>query len=368
MFSFSKSLLALIFYFTGQYCLGQTQYYGTYSHAPQGSSRAMALGGAYTGLSDDATGIIYNPAGLAQGTWTFDAGSTANTTLNREADVNNDGSADGVIFHFDFSALALRWGSLAFGYGQSSPYSTQIYSDSSLFNRAGIELKNTDYTLSYKMTDSLSIGLTQHNTVLSESYIANSSTNQNAEAKSQYSTYGISYRVEKKMGFGFSFTPSVKIDVSNSYNSITSGNSTYTISWFKGVALPTRYTFGGFFKSSEDLLYIADLDFIKPLENSVLVENPFTQTSSSNQEVKPQTIQIPHGGIEYTVFSKPKRTFIWRVGSYREPARVVGGKDRFHFTMGVELRLGALVVSASMDETSGFSNSSQSVNFILGGT
>ncbi|MGE3759185.1 MAG: hypothetical protein AB7H97_15585, partial [Pseudobdellovibrionaceae bacterium] len=44
-------------------------YYGTYSHAPQGSTRAMALGGAYTGLSDDASGIIYNPAGLAFGKW-----------------------------------------------------------------------------------------------------------------------------------------------------------------------------------------------------------------------------------------------------------------------------------------------------------
>ena len=115
-------------------------------------------------------------------------------------------------------------------------------------------------------------------------------------------------------------------------------------------------------------MYIADLDFIRPVENSVLVESPFDGSTVMNQQVKPAMVQIPHGGIEYTVFSQPKKSFIWRLGSYKEPARVVGGSDRFHFTMGVEVRLGALVVSASMDETNGFSNASQSLSFVLGGT
>lgn len=348
--------------------MAQTQYYGTYSHAPQGSSRAMALGGAYAGLSDDASGLVYNPAGLGHGQWTFDVGSTSNTTLNREADINGDNTLDGVIFHFDFNALALRWGRLAFAFGQSSPYSTEIYSKNSLNNRAGIQILNTDYSLALLVTENLSLGVTQHSSVLKEDYLMYNSPIIENEQTARYLTYGLSYRPEKRIGFGFSYTPKVLIDVPESMNETSQYGYPVTLYWFKGVALPEHYTFGGFFKGTGDVMYIADLDFIRPVENSVLVESPFDGGSVSNQEVKRQLIQIPHGGIEYTLFSQPKKTFIWRVGSYKEPARVVGAKDRFHFTMGVELRLGPLVVSASMDETTGFSNSSQSVSFVWGGS
>jgi hypothetical protein len=348
--------------------LAPTQYYGAYSHAPQGSARAMALGGAYAGLSDDASGLVYNPAGLAHGNWNFDIGSTANTTLNREADINRDDTADGVIFHFDFLALALRLGRFTVAVGQSSPYATEIYSKSSLNQRAGIQILNTDLSLAIAVTEKLSIGLTHHDSKLKESYLTYNEQLFEDGRTGAYSTYGISYRSEKNMGFGFSYTPKTYIDVPSSVNDVTVGGFPTTLSWFKGIALPARYTFGGFFKGSSDLMYIADLDFIHPLENSVLVESPFDGGSTSNQEVKPQLVQIPHGGIEYVVYSQAKKAFIWRVGSYKEPARVVGGKDRFHFTMGVELRLGPLVVSASMDETTGFSNSSQSISIVLGGS
>ena len=348
--------------------MSQTQYYGTYSHAPQGSTRAMGLGGAYAGLSDDASGLVYNPAGLTHGEWNFDIGSTSNTTLNREADINNDNTDDGVIFRFDFLALALRWERLALALGQSSPYSTEIYSKNSLFQRAGINILNTDYTVAFLVTKNLSLGVTQHNVKLTEDYLTYGEQLYQHQEVGQYRTYGISYRPEKKIGFGLSYTPKTTIEVPASANNVSYNGNPYTITWFKGVTLPERYTFGGFFKASDDLMYIADLDFIHPAENLVLVESPFDGSNFANQEVKPQLVQIPHGGVEYKVFSQAKKSFIWRLGSYKEPARVVGGKDRFHFTMGVELHLGPLVVSVSMDETSGFSNTSQSVSFVFGGS
>jgi hypothetical protein len=365
---FNQLILLCLIQAVSLWANSQTQYYGTYSHAPQGSTRAMALGGAYAGLSDDASGLVYNPAGLGHGQWTFDVGSTSNTTLNREADINGDDTSDGVIFHFDFNAVALRWWRLALAFGQSSPYSTEIYSKSSLNYRAGIRILNTDYSVAILLTENLSLGVTHHAAKLKEDYLYYNTPLIENEQSTQYLTYGLSYRPEKHIGFGFSYTPKTLIDVPNSANEVSLNGFPTTLYWFKGVALPERYTFGGFFKGAGDIMYIADLDFIRPVENSVLVESPFDGNSSANQEVKPTLVQIPHGGIEYIVFSQPKKTFIWRVGSYKEPARVVGGKDRFHFTMGVELRLGPLVVSASMDETTGFSNSSQSISFVLGGS
>jgi len=346
----------------------QTTYYGTYSYAPQGSARAMALGGAYAGLSDDATGLVYNPAGLSHGTWKFDLGNTSNTTMDREADINNDNTLDGVIFHFDFLALAIRLGSFTLAAGQSSPYSTEIYAKSSLFQRAGISILNSDYSLSYLLTTNFSIGVTHHYSTLKENYLTYNDNYFTSKHQGEYSSYGISYRANKDMGFGISYTPKTIIDVPASEDQVLLNGFPSTLNWFKGIALPERYTFGGFFKGSSDLMYIADLDFIHAVENSVLVESPFDNQGNSNFEVKSKLVQIPHGGIEYTVFSQAKKSFIWRIGSYKEPARVVGGKDRFHFTMGVELRLGPLVVSSSMDETTGFSNSSQSISLVFGGT
>lgn len=346
----------------------ETTYYGTYSHAPQGSSRAMGLGGAYTGLSDDASGIVFNPAGLSHGSWTFDFGSTSNTTMNREADINRDNTLDGAIFNYNFLALALKLSRFTFAIGQSSPYSSEIYSRNSLNQRAGITLLNTDYTIALLITPRFSIGMTQHNSILTEDYLTYGENYFKSTYKGQYSTFGISYRSDKDMGFGISYTPKFIIDVPSTDNEVSLNGNPTTLDWFRGIALPERYTFGGFFRGSADLMYIADLDFIRAVDNSVLVESPFDNYGSSNYEVKSKLVQIPHGGIEYTVFSQAKRAFIWRVGSYKEPARITGGKDRFHFTMGVELRLGPLVVSASMDETSGFSNSSQSISLVLGGT
>lgn len=344
-----------------------TKYYGTYSHAPQGSTRAMALGGAFTGLSDDASGLIYNPAGLNHGAWRFDFGSTFNNTINREADVNRDNTLDGVNFQFNFLAVAGKLGPLTIAIGKSSPFAAELYSRNSLFQRAGISISNTDYTLALLLTTKLSIGITQHNSELNENYLTYNNTSYKSVHFGKYITYGISYRAEKDMGYGLTYTPKMIIDVPDSLNQVSfNGNST-DLNWFRGIALPERYTFGGFFRGSSDLMYIADLDFIRPVENSVLVENPFDNQGVYNYEVKSKLVQIPHGGIEYTVYSHAKKAFIWRVGSYKEPARISGGKDRFHYTMGVELRIGALVMSASMDESTGFSNSSQSVNIVLGG-
>lgn len=288
--------------------------------------------------------------------------------MNREADVNRDNALDGVSFQFNFLAIAGRLGPLTLAIGKSSPYSTEIYSRSSLFQRAGISIQNTDYTIAFALTPNFSIGATQHNSELNENYLTYNETYYQSIHKGQYMTYGISYRADRDMGYGFSYTPKMIIDVPDSENQVSNGSFTTNLNWFRGIALPERYTFGGFFRGSSDLMYIADLDFIRAVDNSVLVESPFDNHNSTNYQVKAKLVQIPHGGIEYTVFSQAKKTFIWRLGSYKEPGRIAGGSDRFHYTMGVELRIGALVVSASMDEATGFSNSSQSINIVLGGS
>lgn len=364
-------LFCAYFFFVTQTSEAQTtsnkKYYGTYTHTPQGSTRAMGIGGAYTGLSDDATGIVYNPAGMAFGNWTFDVGSTLNLNINKEIDVNNDNKADSVPLKFQFMSAAAHLGPIAFAAGQSSPFAAEIYGTNYDKSKAILKITNTDLLLASQLSNNLALGVSYHQSVLYADYknYTYSATN---EVKGTYYTAGLAYRPERDLGFGISYTPEHKFEVDPSVNQqigYTSSNQDY--GWFRGVITPERFTLGGFYRASDQLTYAADLDVIKPVENAVFVVNPFSGWSYDyNEDIKNQLVQIPHGGIEYIVLHEKTRTFIWRVGGYREPPRSAAGLDRMHITMGVELRLGPLVISASMDECSGFTNSSQTTKFVLG--
>ncbi len=359
-------VLLFLFFHVPVFCLAKN-YYGTYSHAPQGSTRALGLGGAYTGLSDDASGVIYNPAGLGFGNFIFDLGQTDNYTFNKEADIDNNGELDGVPFQYQFSSVALKWNFLSVGYAQSTPFLAQMSSAYGAQQNATIKVSSQDLILAIRIGDKVSLGVLSRSQTLKEEYNNFSSQNLVTTAKANNFIYGFSFRPEKKLGFGITYTPNFKIEADTSLNqnfNITGSLDEY--GWFNGVVFPEKITLGGFYAGSENIVYIADLDFIKAPADTIYLKNPFTTPMYTNTDIKPYQFQIPHGGVEFTVFKDSKKEFIWRVGGYREPARVVGASDRLHFTMGVEVKMGPLIASASMDETNGFSNSSQSISFTLG--
>jgi hypothetical protein len=327
----------------------------------------MGIGGAYTGLSDDAAGIIYNPAGLPFGDWTFDLGSTLNLNINKEVDVNNDKKEDSVPLKFQFFSAAAHLGPFVFAAGRSSPFSADIYGTSWNDSRAALRITNNDFLFATKVGSNIALGLTMHQSVLFSDY-QTVNYNWSNEVKGTNYTAGIAYRPERNLGFGLSYTPMQKFEVDPAINQNIGYDSLgQYYGWFKGVVTPERYTLGGFFKASDRLIYAADMDIIKPVENSIFVVNPFSNWSNgTSQTIKTQLVQIPHGGIEYKIVNEKRRGFTWRLGGYREPARSASATDRMHFTMGVELRLGPITVSASMDESSGFTNSSQSTSLVFG--
>jgi hypothetical protein len=327
----------------------------------------MGIGGAYTGLSDDATGIIYNPAGMAFGDWTFDLGSTLNLNINKEIDTDNDNKKDGVPLKFQFASAAARFGPFAIAAGLSSPFAADIYSTAWNSSRAALRITNTDFLFATRLGSSWAVGVTIHQGVLYSDYVT---YNQDwkVESKGNNYTSGISYRPERNLGFGLSYTPMQKFEVDPANNlQIGYNSSSQEYGWFKSVVTPERYTLGGFYKASDRLIYAADLDVIKPVKDSIFVVNPFSNWSNGyNDDIKTQLVQIPHGGLEYKIVNERRRGFTWRVGGYREPPRSATGEDRMHFTMGVALRLGPVSISASMDECAGFTNSSQSASLVLG--
>jgi hypothetical protein len=345
----------------------EKKYYGTYGHTPQGSTRAMGMGGAYTGVSDDASGIIYNPAGLAHATWIADFGSTTNLTVNKEADVNGDSEPDGVAYQFQFNSAAVRLGPMAFAIGQSSPFSTEIQQPGSSRNYASMQIRSTDVLFATRLGSTVALGVTYKQTTLSQSYQSFAVPIIENEVHGVSYTAGISIRPRKNLGLGMDYSPRQEFEVDPNTNLKIQNNSFYTsYGWFQGAKIPEKLSFGGFFRASERLMYAADLDFLRPDSDMIYVESPFNNDLVARQDIKSSTVQIPHGGIEYIVLNEKKRSVTWRVGGYREPARIVSAADRLHFTMGVEIRLGPLILSASMDESSGFTNSTQRFGLSLG--
>ena len=74
-------IILLLLYNTSVYAADA---YGAYGFFPQSSSRVLSMGGAFTALSDDASAIIYNPAGLVQARWSIDISGDQNKIVNKD--------------------------------------------------------------------------------------------------------------------------------------------------------------------------------------------------------------------------------------------------------------------------------------------
>lgn len=351
--------LVLVFaYLTSSSCWADpnTNDYGIYGNFPLASTGALGMGGAFTGLSNDVTGMIYNPAGTAFGNWTFDIGSTQNLIINKEVDLTNDDIKDGIPYRFEFSAGAISLGNTILGLGRSTPYHTEIQSSGN--DHAYIDLTGTDVLVAYRLSQKFALGLTWHSEKLKE-FIHCSYGEWSATAEGSFITYGLSFRPTENIGFGLTYNPPRHYEVDSSLN-----NNIGSMPWFRGAAIPGRTTLGLFFNASGNLTYLIDLDIVEHLENASYVGNPFSYATTP--EIKNEEARIFRGGIEYAITKSQTRSVYWRFGGYREPARVVGAIDRLHITTGLEIRLGLFVVSASMDQASDFSNTAQGISLSLG--
>ncbi|MGE3760416.1 MAG: hypothetical protein AB7H97_21810, partial [Pseudobdellovibrionaceae bacterium] len=292
-----------------------------------------------------------------------------NLTINKETDIDDDQKKDGIPYQFQFRGLAAKWNSLAIAFGQSSPYSANIHGPNYNNTEAQLEIKSLNYSLAYQVTKNFSVGATYKDLSKYQNYSSFFGTDVYEEDTVKRTSYsvGVSYRPDNKIGFGLSYSPKVVFE-SDTLKNVNIGYLDWQVNdgWFRGAIIPEKVSFGGFFKSSDRFMYIADLDYVRPPDDMVYVESPFDGNLLSNEKIKTFPVVVVHGGIEYTVLKEKKRNVIWRAGGYREPARVVGGTDRLHLTMGVEVSLGPIVIAAAMDESNDFTNSTQSIGFSLG--
>jgi hypothetical protein len=161
---------------------------------------------------------------------------------------------------------------------------------------------------------------------------------------------------------GYYYSPKVVLDVNSDINyQIGAIGWQKDYEWFKSVMIPEKKSVGFFFRPSESIVISLDVDSFPARSDLIVVESPFESGSLTNKDIINKTVNIPHGGIEFTLHKEKLREVYFRLGGYQEPMRVVGGEDRMHATMGLEVRLGPVNINVSMDEAKNFTNSSQSI-------
>lgn len=375
-----KSLLILALSWCSFFMLNsataQSNNYGAYNIYPQGSSRAVGLGGALTAVGDDASAILFNPAGLAFSHSTISLDGSNNPVENTElgtAFTNNS--------TFQFAAAAFRFGDWALGLGMSTPYLFKGETfDSTGINKFEFEVAVTsgDLILARKLNKEFSAGFGLHyeiaKEIFSESNFSGTVSQHDEEATAFYPSFGVNYRTDR-YGFGATYSLKRTIDFDEGANDEINGRT-----FFRDIEVPAKLRLGVFYKPSKKLLLSVDLDKIDAPRNSILVgtgisNDPF-DVSGQETPLLEEDVSILHGGIEYRFVESRSTDVIFRVGMYKEPARVavtqfgfsdtVSFDSRMHLTFGIEARIGPIVIGVAFDNADDFQNSSQALSISFG--
>ena len=341
---------------------GAGEPYGAYSLFPQGSSRVMGMGGAFTALSDDATGILYNPAGMPLSRYSISAGGTNNRVTNREYTISGSDLGYGEPYTYQQYGIAAQWYGWAIGGGVSVPYNYTANSAAAntyQFSEYNIALKIVDFDgmLARKLGEYFSVGIGYHYETLTEKYeqISPSASSISATGNNYYLSGGIAGRW-KSYGAGVSYAQARRITIDPAYNAQIPNQA----EWFRDVVIPAKTSFGAYWRVHERFMLIADYDIFDKPGTAIYVSSGISNSQySAPIYVADQAQSLIHGGFEWFIYDEKRVAVSIRAGGYSEPARLAGSSSRQHLTYGFEVRFGPAILSVSFDQGNNFNNTSQ---------
>ncbi|PCI28397.1 hypothetical protein COB52_03705 [Candidatus Kaiserbacteria bacterium] len=347
-------------FFSSAQSQAQTAAHGAYTLFPQGSIRVIGMGGAFAALSDDASGMLFNPAGMAQGKWKYDFGAATiqvDNIIGADSEAVTDINQKYTVQFYTAAAKVSK--NVVIGIGYSSPFKLEAGNVDSSFQQE-LSLQSLDLSLSVSF-GKISLGATGHYEQSTLRFRDDTVSIALIEEKNTiiYPTLGVSFR-EKKGGFGISYVPKRTHDIDESVNSANFGSF-----WFRDVQIPGKVTVGAFFYARENLLIVVDLDLVEAPDNAI-VAGTGTNSAADGTALLEQKRSVLHGGIEYLFLKNSSAEVRMLAGGYEEPTLIEGDKTRLHLTLGLEVRLGPVVLGVSYDQAKNFQNTAAGLSLSLG--
>lgn len=352
--------IVLAFFLLGaEPVFAQEKAYGAYGHYPTGNTRVLAMGGAFVGLADDAGAVVSNPAGLSLSKYRVDLTGGENRVVNREVYIGDSNEKAGIPYTSTFRAASLRLGPVGIGAGYSVPYAFDYNFGGNDQNHKMMKVESYDAALSIGFFKKFAIGATVHAEKVRLAYQSADGSLFEETKDGVYPRIGILFQPDRRSGFGITYTPERRYD----FDETRDDNVMGFFEWFHDVVIPAKITLGGMASMGTKLRWVGDIDIYQPVKDAIYVGGT---AYDPNDAIIERQQTVVHGGFEYTVIDNKKIEFIWRGGGYTEPKRFERGESRFHFTMGVEFRMGPIVLAGAYDQAPDFSNVSQSVSISFG--
>lgn len=340
---------------------------GAYNYYAQGSGRSMAMGGAYTAISRDVSGMNFNPSGLALADWKYDLNGTLNRTVNKALNsADLEGQEDRGPVNFIQGGAALRLGTWVAALGVSVPYNDELIAPgSSQKHRASLVTQSGELVIAKSWSRSFSLGIGYHYEKVGFSYFEPGTPAIDIEhsAEGGYPRIGLLYD-DGKSAIGLSYTPRRHYEVD------ASADDTHSVQLLYDLVMPSRTTLGLLARPRKDWLVSIDLERIESLEDENLISfGPDIDSIRGARPMRSMDLEektILRVGTEWAVIQSGSTDVILRGGFYNEPARLIGGVDRNHFTYGLQVRFGPAILAVSIDQAEDFTNTSQGFSVVWG--
>ena len=333
--------------------------------------RASGMGGAYTAVSDDATGTFYNPGGLG---FASKSSFTASSSAYQKAsdNYNNvDGPSRDYIrksnsYFPNFVGFIAGSDKIKYGFSFASPYQSQTdvansipypfqlvsgrygYNNYVSINKEDLTRTQFGPSLAFRITDRLSIGATLYYVRETRSFMATDEYELLDKTMKREVNYDrkLSIGFQPIFGFVYSLTDKLYIGMSlrkifntagrrNSYYSdndyyvyksgFGSGGYTYNDSMFVqsranvSMPAPTEIRTGISYYLSERLMLVTDFIYNSPYRQkgknySVSFSNPATITFGDNEYNELRRIETKNiaSGLEYFI----NQIFSLRIGFF----------------------------------------------------
>ena len=330
-----KTLMVLSLLCVGEFATADEYHYNNMLIG----DRAAGMGGAYTAISDDATGLYYNPAGIVYvGDKNFSASVNAYYSQSKKYDnvIGNQAfERNSSALLANFFGIVKSFGKYKVGFSYAVPDSVsenqnQVFSNVNPYtSRFTINLNNRDSTYNFgpsiatEINDDLSVGVTLYvhqrdAQLILNQFLEGTDPNLNTPVANWKNDYfrisetgirpilGLAWAPVEKVSLGFALSKTFVLNSSSSQQLTCLETSTYNVTnnqvqCFNGVNAPTvqvptivgsgikrdyptHLALGAAYFSSRDLLFSADWSYNTAVKDAVFGDKVATYNMAVGSE------------------------------------------------------------------------------------